>query len=720
MPFRGLSIDDEGSIIFDGKRFIVNNPSKVPDNFDPGDKPVIGLSEDDPRQPNNQSKSIATPKPVQKESGSGKSKYTIAEQIRRRNRDRAKQDAAALNRGQSSQVIQVIPDIVEPGQVGSDFVPDPVAPDWHGSTPLTQGQEIHVDHLLSVETDSLAREVLIGLKREGMPSDAYIADFMSQFAEWGWDDLSSALALQVLANVRDSDWDETFAYADADYVETVTQDLGNNTREGLVIIDAGSGNVVLNKTGVQGLGGQQYVGLQDYEVEALKGLPLIFVHNHPNDTGASDDDLRSAFDAGAKLLIVITPSGREQVYVRGRDRMVKVRDEKASYEVGSPTLDETVALAIKSAEQKVAYLDDSPELVFLQEDPGLQIKVEGMVQFANSEDAVVLNEGNSGSDVFEGSQWINVLGKSRLNPFVVLIEYAGGSQSWIDLKEYDATYQIHGAENLAGIPYADESAANTMNPYIRTAMGVADLLPIAQQDITERGVIGFGATGNKAWERTGDYHSGVDIFAPAGTEVSALTDGEVIAIFVPEDVNYDDIYGPAKASYVAEKEPEGKIYDPQTVSMSARQSFADNWILEGNNRAYIIVRSGNAYIVYGHLDPDSIQVGTHVITGQTIGAVGKDERDDNDHLHLELKTHGQTAVLLDENEEYLAKSKDHRPQFFLNPLYLYTEESRNSIIAEYELDPLLDQMLAIQGGGESIDHGGHGVEFYWRNKTRTE
>ncbi len=188
----------------------------MPDNFDPGDKPVIGLSEDDPRQPNNQSKSIATPKPVQKESGSGKSKYTIAEQIRRRNRDRAKQDAAALNRGQSSQVIQVIPDIVEPGQVGSDFVPDPVAPDWHGSTPLTQGQEIHVDHLLSVETDSLAREVLIGLKREGMPSDAYISDFVSQFAEWGWDDLSSALALQVFANVRNSDWDETFAYADAD------------------------------------------------------------------------------------------------------------------------------------------------------------------------------------------------------------------------------------------------------------------------------------------------------------------------------------------------------------------------------------------------------------------------------------------------------------------------------------------------------------------------
>ena len=54
----------------------------------------------------------------------------------------------------------------------------------------------------------------MGLKREGMPSDAYISDFVSQFAEWNWDDLSGALALQVLANVRNSDWDEQLAQAD--------------------------------------------------------------------------------------------------------------------------------------------------------------------------------------------------------------------------------------------------------------------------------------------------------------------------------------------------------------------------------------------------------------------------------------------------------------------------------------------------------------------------
>ena len=65
------------------------------------------------------------------------------------------------------------------------------------------------------------------------------------------------------------------------------------------------------------------------------GLELIFVHNHPNGTEASYDDLKSAFDAGAKLLIVITSKGQEYVYIRGRYGMVEVRDEKASYEAGA-------------------------------------------------------------------------------------------------------------------------------------------------------------------------------------------------------------------------------------------------------------------------------------------------------------------------------------------------------------------------------------------------
>ena len=262
-----------------------------------------------------------------------------------------------------------LPDIAADEYIDSEPLPLSDSPDWPGSTPLSQGQDLHVDHLLSVEDDTMVREMLIGIKREGIPPKAFVYDFMAQYAEWGWDDLSSARALQVLEIVRNSDWDERLQQADSSPVETVAQDLADNTIEGLTVIDARTGRVLLNRTGVLGAGGQQYVGLQDYEVEALRGLELIFVHNHTKDVGASDDDLWSAFDAGAKLLIVITQNGREQVYIRGRGRMVLVRDEKASYEVGPGTAAEHALLEAKSWEQARAYLDDSPEHVFLQEDP---------------------------------------------------------------------------------------------------------------------------------------------------------------------------------------------------------------------------------------------------------------------------------------------------------------------------------------------------------------
>ena len=41
MAFTGFSSDEEGSIVFDGEQFIINNPDNVPPDFDPGDRPVI-------------------------------------------------------------------------------------------------------------------------------------------------------------------------------------------------------------------------------------------------------------------------------------------------------------------------------------------------------------------------------------------------------------------------------------------------------------------------------------------------------------------------------------------------------------------------------------------------------------------------------------------------------------------------------------------------------
>ena len=246
--------------------------------------------------------------------------------------------------------------------------PTPVT-DEFGNTPLTPGKAMHVDHLLAVETDSLAREVLITLKREGLPPISEWNDFMTPYALWSWDAESDALALATLTTIAESDWDEWLGHADSQPAETTAQDLGDNTIEGLVIIDARTGDTLLDRTGVVRADGSQFVGLQDTEVEALQGLELIFVHNHPNGSDASEEDLDSAFRAGAELLIVITPQGQEFVYIRGRYGMVKVRDEKASYEVGPATLRETRALVARSKAQSRVFLADSPESIFLQDQP---------------------------------------------------------------------------------------------------------------------------------------------------------------------------------------------------------------------------------------------------------------------------------------------------------------------------------------------------------------
>ena len=480
--------------------------------------------------------------------------------------------------------------------------PTPVTDDF-GNTPLSPGQAQHVDHLLAVETDSLAREVLITLKRDGLPPKSEWNDFMTPYALWSWDAESDTRAWATLAAIAESDWDEWLGHADTPGVEGVAQDKGDDLIEGLVIIDAGSGNLVLSKTGVRGPGGQQYLGLLDAEVEALQGLELIFVHNHPNGSDASEEDLDSAFRAGAELLIVITPQGQEFVYVRGRFGMVKVRDEKASYEVGPATLRETRALVARSKAQSRVFLADLPELIFRQDDPGIQIRVTGEVQFADSEAAVVMNEvGSYDKDRFEESLF-NVVGISRLKPYAVLVEDEKGKQFWIDLNEYgDTTFEIIGADNLAGIPYAKESGAVLDNPYRQILEGTIDSLPIEEEHIIR--VIPFGATGNPDWHSTDGYHIGFDIITPHGTEVQAQFSGEVLGISVPADVDLGDIYGEPYSSVKRTSdprmpEPEVSVYDTRNESVRGRQNYIDDWLFERSGGGYIVVRGGN-FMLFTH------------------------------------------------------------------------------------------------------------------------
>ncbi len=554
----------------------------------------------------------------------------------------------------------------------------------------------------------LVRSVEAALTHEGLPARYYTepSNFVrDNFAEYGMDDEADAVAVEYTRKYAE----EMSLQRAQEVTQEVIEDLSNDELESVVAVDRDTGEIIFVR-----YGDEDSVTLQEEQRKLAEGRNIILIHNHPKSAAASLADLGAADWLDAERLVVVTPSGKRYYYHRRGGRLVALKPVQGPGVVAERDPEETAVARLLHMMQSAREAGNPAEWVMRQDEQSVKIMVTGTVQWSTEEEPVILDEGAYGDILYEHANSFKVLGKSRFNAFVVLVETVAGQQLWLDLNEHDAVFEFIGADNLADIPYTEQSAAILDNPYENTIEGEVDFLPIAQEDIDR--VIKFGATGNPAWESTGGYHPGFDIMAEAGTEVRAITSGEVVGIFVPEDVNLEHVYGSAKASNVAKGEPPGEIYDPQTASVPARQAFADDWIIERDHRAYVIVRSGNAYIIYGHLDPDSIQVGSHVVAGQTIGAVGEDPQHENDHLHFELKTHGQTAVLLDENGEYVRDSKDHRPQFFLNPLYLFTAEERERIIAEYGLAPLDDQLLAIQGS-TAIDHSSHGVGFYWRDRT---
>ena len=69
--------------------------------------------------------------------------------------------------------------------------------------------------------------------------------------------------------VEQSDMDEWLGHADSPLVEGVAQDLGDNAIEGLIVIDAKTGDTLFDRTGVVRADGSQYVGMQDTEARAL-------------------------------------------------------------------------------------------------------------------------------------------------------------------------------------------------------------------------------------------------------------------------------------------------------------------------------------------------------------------------------------------------------------------------------------------------------------------
>ena len=365
-------------------------------------------------------------------------------------------------------------------------------PDWPASRPLTEGQKYHVDHLLSIKDDTLARSMLIGIRRDGMPSPKYLNDYLARFAEWGWDEISDERTLELLDTIRQSNWDAWLERADSAPVENAAQDLANDMIESVQVIDAATGQVLLSRVGVLGAGGGQSVGLQAEEVQTFQGRELIFVHNHPNGAAASDADLRTAFLAGAELLLVVTPRGYEYAYIRGENGMALVREGDASYEVSPGTAEEYVELTGRSWRQATADRLNPPEFLMLQDEdePTLEIEVSGPLKVYDQETSVH-GENKQLLGVYDSSaapERFKILGKSRLNHSVVLIDMYGEARFWIDLDQTDV---LNISEiDLARVPTVDQRgrpvqiSEQTVTPtgYVLQSFVVDETLDIGLSD----------------------------------------------------------------------------------------------------------------------------------------------------------------------------------------------------------------------------------------------
>jgi len=242
--------------------------------------------------------------------------------------------------------------------------------------------------------------------------------------------------------------------------------------------------------------------LQDYEVEAFKGLDLIFIHNHPNGSDASEADLRAAFAAGAEMLMVVTPQGYEYVYVRGARGMIRIRAEEASYEVAPGTAEEHALLEARSWAQTQADRLNPPEWMMLQEErepyvPTIGLKVSGTLRLYPDELFDRVDTPFLPVIAADNSPPLRVFGYSQLNPHAVWIEL-GDWKFWVDISDPDA--------EMTFVPLMEhgDSSTKTMEEVVATgAPSGYEILPIVPDERAHGGSSNIETSDEEWADRTG-------------------------------------------------------------------------------------------------------------------------------------------------------------------------------------------------------------------------
>ncbi|MCY4019084.1 MAG: hypothetical protein OXG39_06720 [Chloroflexi bacterium] len=174
---------------------------------------------------------------------------------------------------------------------------------------------------------------------------------MNDFAESGLDDESDERAeeqiLRRVERVRR---------------ETMT-DLADDRWESIVAIDTKTGEKVFWR-----YGSRSYTFLQEEQRKMVEGREIALIHNHPNNTAASQADLEGAFWLGAKSLTVVTPSGYRYVYIRGAKGMELAAVINDPNYVANPSWREDVESSTAFWTQTLAEKGNQPEWVMEQED----------------------------------------------------------------------------------------------------------------------------------------------------------------------------------------------------------------------------------------------------------------------------------------------------------------------------------------------------------------
>ena len=220
--------------------------------------------------------------------------------------------------------------------------------------------------------DELVSAVAKSVRHEGLFEHYYddLVGYLKHFAPYGWDagaDRQAEAYLQKYIEemrLHYAGKDELWKGLALGATEPTRKDLANDRLESAVAV-----NIVTKEVIFRRYGDEDETPLQEENRAMIKDPHnTALVHNHWNDSPASQADFDTTLWLGVRYLIVVTPSGRQYLYERDGDRM-KLLDEIFNREhVALPSPAETAESRAAYEAQVLAEAGNPAEIVMRQDD----------------------------------------------------------------------------------------------------------------------------------------------------------------------------------------------------------------------------------------------------------------------------------------------------------------------------------------------------------------